>query len=297
VTTSPRSSGRNGYRDAMTDLDVTRPGVLDDPFTDPRAVAAAAAARIAELTGAAHHDVALVLGSGWAPAGDLLGETLATFGSTELPGFSAPAVAGHSGTIRSVRIGDTDRRALVFGTRTHFYEGRGVRAVVHGVRTAAAAGCRVIVLTNGCGGLDPRWTPGTPVLISDHINLTGASPLEGATFVDLTDLYAARLRGLVREAEPTLPEGVYVQFRGPQYETPAEVRMAGILGGHLVGMSTTLEAIAAREAGMEVLGISLVTNLAAGISATPLNHEEVLAAGRAAAARVGAMLAGVIPLL
>jgi purine-nucleoside phosphorylase len=281
----------------MSDLGVTRPGVLDDPATDPRAVARSAAARIAELSGVPNHDIALVLGSGWAPAGDLLGQTLATFATTELPGFSAPAVAGHSGTIRSVRIGDSDRRALVFGTRTHFYEGRGVRAVVHGVRTAAAAGCRVIVLTNGCGGLDPRWIPGTPVLISDHINLTGASPLEGATFVDLTDLYSARLRALVREAEPSLPEGVYVQFRGPQYETPAEVRMAGILGGQLVGMSTTLEAIAAREAGLEVLGISLVTNLAAGISSTPLDHAEVLEAGRSAAQRVGGMLAALIPRL
>jgi purine-nucleoside phosphorylase len=281
----------------MTYLDVTWPGVLDDPATDPRAVAASAAARIAVLSSVPTHDVALVLGSGWAPAGDLLGETMAVFGATELPGFSAPAVAGHSGTIRSVRIGTTDRRALVFGTRTHFYEGRGVRAVVHGVRTAAAAGCRVVVLTNGCGGLNPRWTPGTPVLISDHINLTAASPLEGATFVDLTDLYSRRLRALVRQAEPSLPEGVYVQFRGPHYETPAEVRMAGILGGDLVGMSTSLEAIAAREARMEVLGISLVTNLAAGISATPLDHAEVLEAGRQAAERVGAMLAGIIPQL
>ena len=271
--------------------------ILDDPATDPRDVATAAAARIAELSGADRHDVALVLGSGWAPAADLLGETLASFATTDLPGFAAPAVAGHSGTIRSVRIGDTDRRALVFGTRTHFYEGRGVRAVVHGVRTAAAAGCRVLVLTNGCGGLNPAWSPGTPVLISDHLNLTGASPLEGATFVDLTDLYSARLRAVVRAAEPDLDEGVYVQFRGPQYETPAEVRMAGILGGHLVGMSTTLEAIAARAAGLEILGISLVTNLAAGIGGTPLNHEEVLEAGRAAAQRVGSMLAGVIPRL
>jgi purine-nucleoside phosphorylase len=281
----------------MTELEVPRPGVLDDPVTDPRAVAVAAAARIAELAKVSRHEVALVLGSGWAPAGDLLGETLATFATTELPGFSAPAVAGHSGTIRSVRIGRTARRALVFGTRTHYYEGRGVRAVVHGVRTAAAAGCRVIVLTNGCGGLNPEWTPGTPVLIRDHINLTAASPLEGATFVDLTDLYSKRLRDLVRQAEPGLPEGVYVQFRGPQYETPAEVRMARILGGDLVGMSTTLEAIAAREAGMEVLGISLVTNLAAGLSPAPLSHAEVLKAGREAAERVGAMLAGLIPKL
>jgi len=274
----------------------TSPAVpdLDDPSTDPAQVAAAAAARLAELTGAERHDVALVLGSGWAPAGNLLGETLATVDNTDLPGFRAAAVAGHTGTVRSVRIGDGDRRALVFGTRTHFYEGRGVRAVVHGVRTAAAAGCRTIVLTNGCGGLDPRWVPGTPVLISDHINLTGASPLEGATFVDLTDLYSARLRDLCREVEPGLDEGVYVQFRGPHYETPAEVRMAGVLGGSLVGMSTALEAIAARAAGMEVLGISLVTNLAAGISATPLDHAEVIAAGRAAAERVGAMLAEVV---
>ena len=281
----------------MTDLDVTRPGVLDDPATDPRAVAASAAARIAQLTGTARHDVALVLGSGWAPAGDLIGETLATFGTTELPGFSAPAVAGHSGTVRSVRIGDSERRALVFGTRTHYYEGRGVRAVVHGVRTGAAAGCRVVVLTNGCGGLRPQWSPGTPVLISDHLNLTAVSPLEGATFIDLTDLYSSRLRALVRQAQPDLDEGVYVQFRGPHYETPAEVRMAGILGGDLVGMSTALEAIAAREAGMEVLGISLVTNLAAGVASGPLSHTEVLEAGRAAAERVGAMLAGVIPQL
>jgi purine-nucleoside phosphorylase len=274
---------------------VTAPPVtLDDPATDPRAIARKAADRLAELTGTTRHDVALVLGSGWAPAADLLGRTLATIAVTDLPGFCVPAVTGHSGTIRSVQIGDGTGRALVFGTRTHLYEGRGVRAVVHGVRTAAAAGCRTLVLTNGCGGLDPTWAPGTPVLISDHINLTGTSPLEGATFVDLTDLYSTRLRTLCRQVDPGLTEGVYVQFRGPQYETPAEVRMAGIIGGTLVGMSTALEAIAAREAGMEVLGVSLVTNLAAGISATPLDHAEVIAAGKTAAEGVGALLADVV---
>jgi purine-nucleoside phosphorylase len=267
---------------------------LDDPRTDPLEVARAAAARVAELTGAERHDVALVLGSGWAPAGELLGETLAEVLLTDVPGCRPAAVVGHVGTVRSVRIGESDRRALVFGTRTHFYEGRGVRAVVHNVRLAAAAGCRVLVLTNGCGGLRPEWTAGTPVLISDHVNLTGASPLEGPTFVDLTDLYSARLRGLCRQIEPSLDEGVYVQFRGPQYETPAEVRMAGILGGDLVGMSTALEAIAARHAGLEVLGVSLVTNLAAGVSGAPLDHGEVVAAGKAAAQRVGAMLAQVV---
>jgi purine-nucleoside phosphorylase len=267
---------------------------LSDPATDPFEVARVAAERLAELTGAERHDVALVLGSGWAPAGDLLGETMAEIATTDLPGFSAAAVAGHKGVIRSVRIGESDRRALVFGTRTHFYEGRGVRAVVHGVRTAAAAGCSTLVLTNGCGGLNTDWKPGTPVLISDHINLTAASPLEGATFVDLTDLYSRRLRALCREVEPDLDEGVYVQFRGPQYETPAEVRMAKVLGGDLVGMSTTLEAIAARQAGLEVLGISLVTNLGAGLSDAPLDHAEVLEAGQAAAQRCGRMLAEVV---
>jgi len=181
--------------------------------------------------------------------------------------------------------------------RTHFYEGHGPRAVAHGVRTAAAAGCRTIVLTNGCGGLDPAIPAGSPVLISDHLNLTGASPLEGATFVDMTDLYSARLRGLARTIDPDLPEGVYAQFRGPQYETPAEVRMAGVLGADLVGMSTALEAVAARHVGMEVLGFSLVTNLAAGVSDQPLSHEEVLAAGRDAADRCSRLLAGVVPLL
>jgi purine-nucleoside phosphorylase len=169
--------------------------------------------------------------------------------------------------------------------------------VVHGVRTAAAAGCRAVVLTNGCGGLRPAWAPGTPVLISDHLNLTGTSPIEGAHFVDLTDLYSARLRALCREVEPGLDEGVYVQFPGPHYETPAEIRMVAALGGDLVGMSTALEAIAAREAGLEVLGISLVTNAAAGLTGEPLDHEEVLAAGNAAASRMGGLLGAVLPRL
>ncbi len=267
---------------------------LSDPGTDPFDVARAAADVIRERTGADRHDVALVLGSGWGQAGDLVGETLATIENTDVPGFAAAAVEGHTGRMRSVAIGDTGRRALVYGTRTHFYEGRGVRAVVHGVRTAAAAGCSTIVITNGCGGLRPEWAPGTPVLISDHINLTAASPLEGATFVDLTDLYSPRLRDVAQQVDPGLDEGVYVQFRGPQYETPAEVRMAKVLGGDLVGMSTTLEAIAARQAGLEVLGISLVTNAAAGISPNPLSHEEVIEAGRAAADRCGRLLAAVV---
>jgi purine-nucleoside phosphorylase len=261
---------------------------------DPFAVAAAAAKVIAARTGIASHDVALVLGSGWGQTGDLIGQTLATIDNADVPGFAKVAVAGHAGVMRSVAIGDTGRRALVFGTRTHYYEGRGIRAVVHAVRTAAAAGCSTIVLTNGCGGLNPAWAPGTPVLIRDHLNLTAASPIEGAIFVDLTDLYTPRLREIARSVDPGLDEGVYVQFRGPHYETPAEVRMAKILGGDLVGMSTTLEAIAARQCGLEVLGISLVTNPAAGIGDHPLSHEEVLAAGQGAAERCGHLLAAVV---
>jgi purine-nucleoside phosphorylase len=277
---------------AMTDhLDDSTTGHLDDPTTDPFDVARSAAHYLAEVTGIERHDVALVLGSGWGGAADLLGETVAEIPSHEIPGFSAPAVLGHVGTTRSVRITGTDRHALVLGSRTHLYEGKGVRRVVHGVRTAAAAGATAVVLTNGCGGLNAAWRPGTPVLISDHLNLTATSPLEGATFVDLTDLYSPRLRAVAREVDPGLDEGVYVQFPGPHYETPAEVRMAATLGGTLVGMSTTLEAIAARHAGLEVLGISLVTNLAAGISPTPLSHEEVLEAGRAAGPRISALLA------
>jgi purine-nucleoside phosphorylase len=260
--------------------------------TDHQQQAREAADALARLTGVEKHDIALVLGSGWLPAVDALGEATAEIATTDLPGFAAAAVAGHSGRIRSIRAGDTN--LLVFLSRTHFYEGKGVAAVVHPVRTAAEAGCRTIVLTNGCGGLRRSWAPGTPVLISDHINLTAESPIEGAHFVVLTDLYSPRLRALCREVDPSLDEAVYVQFRGPHYETPAEVRMAGVLGGELVGMSTTLEAIAAREAGMEVLGISLVTNLAAGISEAPLDHEEVLEAGRTAAARMGGLLSEIV---
>ena len=259
----------------------------------PQQRAQEAAERLAELTGVDRHDVALVLGSGWLPAVDALGEATAEIDTTDLPGFSAAAVAGHAGRIRSVRAGD--RNLLVFLSRTHLYEGKGVAAVVHGVRTAAAAGCTTIVLTNGCGGLRDGWSPGTPVLIRDHINLTARSPIEGPHFVDLTDLYSSRLRALCREVDPSLDEAVYVQFPGPHYETPAEIGMVRVIGGELVGMSTALEAIAAREAGMEILGISLVTNLAAGISGQPLNHAEVLEAGRAAASRMGDLLGRIVP--
>ncbi|MDX2849875.1 purine-nucleoside phosphorylase [Streptomyces sp. PA03-3a] len=268
------------------------PHAARTPLGDPYAAATAAAARLRELTGGETHDVALVMGSGWVPAADALGEADHEFAVTELPGFPPPAVAGHSGKLRSVRIGD--KRALVFLGRNHFYEGHGVATVAHGVRTAVAAGCKTVVLTNGCGGLRPTYRPGQAVLIGDHINMTAASPIVGANFVDLTDLYSPRLRALCKEVDPSLEEGVYVQLPGPHYETPAEINMVRVIGGDLVGMSTALEAIAAREAGAEVLGISLVTNLAAGMTGEPLNHEEVLEAGRDSAARMGSLLAQVL---
>ncbi|MFS0733698.1 purine-nucleoside phosphorylase [Microbacterium sp. 1P10UB] len=269
------------------------PHPLDDPAADPFAVAADAAADIARLTGVERHDIALTLGSGWGRAAELIGETVATIPATEVAGFSAPALAGHVGSLRSI-LTPSGRRVLVIGARTHYYEGHGVRRVVHSVRTAAATGATIMVLTNGAGGIRETWTPGQPVLISDHINLTADSPLEGATFIDLTDLYSSRLRAIAREVDPTLDEGVYTQFRGPHYETPAEVQMAKAIGGHIVGMSTALEAIAARQAGMEVLGFSLITNLAAGIQKTPLSHEEVLEAGRTAEPVISDLLARVI---
>lgn len=268
---------------------------LSDPRTDPAEVAGRAADAVLTAAGVGAVDIALVLGSGWSGAADLLGETIAELPAGEVPGFAASGVPGHSGTLRVIRYDDGQvRHALVLGARTHYYEGRGVRAVAHGMRTAGAAGAKIAVLTNGCGGLRAEWAPGTPVLISDHLNLTADSPLEGATFVDLTDLYSPRLRDLARSIDPSLAEGVYAQFRGPHYETPAEVQMAKVLGADLVGMSTALEAIAAREAGLEVFGISLVTNLAAGISPIPLAHEDVVAAGKAAEARLARLLSSIV---
>lgn len=273
-----------------------RVNVLDDPQADPFEIARQAATEIAEHTGVASHDIALTLGSGWAKAADLIGATTATVPASEIIGFSPPALEGHVGTLRSVLL-PNGKRALVIGARTHYYEGHGVRRVVHSVRTAAATGARTMILTNGAGGIRESWRPGTPVLISDHINLTANSPLEGATFVDLTDLYSTRLRDLARSVDPSLDEGVYVQFRGPNYETPAEVQMAKTFGGHIVGMSTALEAIAARQAGMEILGMSLITNLAAGIQKSPLSHAEVIQAGKDAEPVIGALLAKIVELL
>lgn len=240
------------------------------------------------------------MGSGWTPAADVLGETTGEVPVTELPGFPPPSVSGHAGLARAVDVPGSDgstRRALVLLGRSHLYERHDAPAVAHGVRTALAAGARTVVLTNAAGGLRPEFGVGQPVLISDHINMTGRSPLAGPRFVDLTELYTPRLRELAREADPTLPEGVYACMPGPHYETPAEIAMLRTMGADMVGMSTVLEAIAAREGGAEVLGVSLVTNVAAGITGEPLDHAEVLAAGKASAQRMGRLLRGVVSAL
>ena len=260
---------------------------MDDPYL----LATRAADALRTRFGVDGIDLALVLGSGWAQASEGVGDVLDECPLDELPGFSAPVVAGHGGALRLVRTAARSLAAIFTG-RTHYYEGRGVAPVVHGVRTAAAAGASTLVLTNGCG--DIAHAPGAPVLIADHINLTGATPLVGPRFVDLTEVYATRLRALARDVDPSLEEGIYCQFHGPAYETPAEVRMARAIGGTLVGMSTALEAVAAREAGLEVLGISLVTNAAAGIAAQPLSHAEVVEAGRAAQPRLRGLLTGLL---
>ena len=261
--------------------------------TDPYELAKDAAQALRSASGIDRIDIAVTLGSGWSGAAELLGTELFNAPADSIPGFQKPQVDGHVGTLRIFEV-EGGARVLVLGARTHYYEGKGVNATVHGVRTAAEFGASTLVLTNGCGGLNEQWRPGSPVLIADHINFTGDSPITGATFVDQTDIYTLRLREIAKKVDSSLDEGVYMQFRGPFYESPAEVHMARVLGASLVGMSTALEAMAAREAGLDVLGFSLVTNLAAGISPTPLNHEEVVEAGRAAAPRLAKLLSDTI---
>jgi purine-nucleoside phosphorylase len=276
----------------------TSPAAAGEPF----AIAEQAAEALVTRLGA-RPEVALVLGSGWRPAADALGEADAECPVAELPGFVAPTVPGHQGAVRSVRV--DGRQVLVLLGRSHFSESRSPAQVVHAVRTAVIAGAGVVVLTNAAGAVNPVLRPGEVVLVRDHLNLTGASPLSGgeppppyrSPFVDLTDLYASALRRTARTVDPSLAEGVYAALPGPHYETPAEIAMLRAAGADLVGMSTALEAIAARHLGALVLGLSLVTNLAAGVSPGPLDHAEVLAAGAAAVPRLGRLLAALLPLL
>lgn len=239
--------------------------------TDPFQLAQAAAHEIARRTGVARHDAFVILGSGFAAAADWLGDATASVPFSELPGFPRGLNAMHVQTIRSVNVGGLE--VLVLLGRAHLYEGFSAGEVVHGVRAAALSGCRTAIINNICGSLRPEWTAGQQVLIKDHINFSGRSPLVGPPppaphkgwFQDLTEAYSVRLRALAQEIQPGLPEGIYGGWLGPQFETPAEIRMMRTLGCDLVGMSTVMEVIAARHMGLETLALSVVGNLAAGL--------------------------------
>jgi len=257
---------------------------------DPHQLAADAADALAGAVSCDHHDAVVVLGSGWGGAADALGTPTAEVRMVDLPGFVAPVAEGHLGLVRSYPLGGA--RVLCFLGRTHLYEGHGVDAVAHAVRTAAAAGCRTAVLTNANGTLRADWPPGTGVVIRDHLNLSGATPLRGPRFVDLSDCWNPRLRRLARAADPALVEGVYAFLPGPQYETPAEARALRTLGADVLGMSTVVEAIAARDAGLDLLGLSVVT--AVEIDGGPIDPAEVVAVAAAAAGRLGGVIRTVL---
>jgi purine-nucleoside phosphorylase len=231
-----------------------------------------------------------VLGSGWGPAAEAFGRPVTTIPMTEVTGFLAPTAEGHRGMVASYDVGGVP--TLVLSGRTHLYEGHGLAAVVHGVRTAAAAGCTTVVLTNANGSLRADWELGRPVLVRDHLNLTGTSPIEGAHFVDLTDCWSPRLRTLARELEPSLVEAVYAWLPGPHYETLAEAEFVRRMGADVLGMSTVPEAIAARQCGLEVVGFSTVTAVEG--DAAGIDPSEVVAVAEATAARMGPLLADLV---
>jgi purine-nucleoside phosphorylase len=278
-----------------------------DHKSDPISLARAAAERISELSGSARHDIAIVLGTGLASASDNLGTPSAAFSFSQVPGF--PPTVPSNQRAEALSIVFDDLRLLVMQGRPHLYEGHSPYAVVHPVRAAVFAGCEIVVITNLSGALREDLAPGDLVLISDHLNLTGVSPLTGTQvtgvragaeepnpFVDLTEAWSQRLRDLARGAGDELSEGVYAQVPGPQFETPAEIRMLSTLGADMVGMSSVLEAIAARHLGAEVLGISLVSNLGAGLGKA-VSLGSVLSAAHAGAGRLGELLRSVVPRL
>lgn len=263
------------------------------------------AAVLAQRTECERHDIVVVLGTGLGGYPSMLSGAV-SIPYTDLPGFPIPKAVGHSGTAHSVRMGDN--RVLLLAGRAHAYEGHSMEAVTFPVRTAVLAGARTVILTNAAGGCGDGIDPGDLVLLTDHINMAGISPLMGDNderlgprFPDMTDVYTPALRAKAHAAAATvgqeLREAVYLWWHGPMFETPAEIRMAQILGAGLVGMSTVPEATAARHMGADVLGLSLCTNRAAGISDTRLSAEEVIEAAAGAADRLRTLLDTLLPTL
>jgi len=243
-------------------------------------------------------ELGIVLGSGLGGLADDV-EDPTSIPFEELPGWPAATAPGHAGRLILGRLGG--RPVVLLQGRFHLYEGNSPGLVIQPVLLFKRLGARVVVLTNASGGLDPSFGPGTLMVISDHINLTGLNPLIGQNadamgerFTDLTHAWNPGLRAQLQVAGRAegveLAEGIYVGLTGPNYETPAEVRMLAALGGHAVGMSTVMECIAARWAGLDVCGISLVTNAGAGYTGEPLTHEEVLAAGTEAGPRLARVI-------
>ncbi|MDX6353005.1 MAG: purine-nucleoside phosphorylase [Streptomyces sp.] len=257
---------------------------------DDHRLAESAADALAKATDVERHDVAVVLGSGLAAAAEVLGDATTVIDIASLPGFLAPTAIGHPGQVRSSTVAGL--RVLCFIGRTHLYEGHGPGPVAHAVRTAAAAGCRAVVLTNACGSLRPDLLPGSGVVIGDHLNLSGTTPLVGPRFIDLGDVWSRRLRTLAVEVDPALAQGVYAMVPGPQYQTTAEARMFRALGADVIGMSTVLEAIAACELGLETLGLSVVTSTEGTEAVT--DPERVVEIAESAAHRFGAVIKGVL---
>ncbi|KAE8763607.1 purine-nucleoside phosphorylase [Georgenia thermotolerans] len=271
---------------------------------DWRAAAEAAAAQLRDRLGLDDVAAGVVLGSGWGPLTAGWGAPVAAVPTAQVAHFRAPVAPGHDGRILRFDLPGPDgeaRPVVALAGRTHLYEGHGPGAVAHGVRTLAALGAGTVVLTNANGSLRPEWPLGRVVALTDHLNLTGVSPLEGASFVDLTAAYDPDLRaGLLAAAAEDgveLATGVYAMLAGPHYETAAEAGMVRALGADVLGMSTVLEAIAAREAGLRVLALSTVT--AHEASGEQIDPDEVVAVAEAAAGRlspaVRRVLAGLPP--
>lgn len=240
-------------------------------------------------------EVGIVLGSGLGPFEKRVADATA-ISYADIPGFPAPGVAGHAGRLVLGTV--SGARVAVMVGRAHYYEHGRADAMKSPIRALAELGCRVLILTNAAGSLRARNRAGRVVMISDHVKLVGASPLFGeggsARFVDMTDAYDPALRRALRraaaKAKVALGEGVYMWFTGPQFETPAEIKVAAKLGADLVGMSTVPEVILARHAGLRVAALSIVTNMAAGFSKDAISHRQTLDAASKAAESVGRLL-------